>query len=195
MQGLFGAFQSTINPGDEVLLSPYWTPIKDLIAHCEAKIVLVPPHEARQLGFEQTLSRYTTDRTKAIYYNTPQNPSGVVFTPDEAHVVARFARERDLIVIADEAYEDLVYDGEHFSLRPSTHVRTHDYSVHLFQVVCDDRLATRLRGRPEPWMTGLKRRRFTLRMVCQLQPNGLDLQRCNLIPQLSKQQERVSTSS
>ncbi len=43
MQGLYGAFQSTINPGDEVLLfSPYWTPIKDLIAYCQARIVLVP---------------------------------------------------------------------------------------------------------------------------------------------------------
>src|SRR4029078_8100569 len=72
--------------------------------------------EARADGFEATLARYSTDRTKAIYYNTPQNPSGVVFTRDEAEAVARFARERDLIVIADEAYEDFVYDGEHVSI-------------------------------------------------------------------------------
>ncbi len=159
MQGLFGAFQSTINPGDEVLLfSPYWTPIKDLIAHCEAKIVLVPTHEARQLGFEQTLSRYTTDRTKAIYYNTPQNPSGVVFTPDEAHVVARFARERDLIVIADEAYEDLVYDGEHFSIASIDDMFERTITLFTFSksyAMTGWRLGYAVA--PEPWMTGLKK--------------------------------------
>ena len=159
MQGLFGAFQSTINPGDEVLLfSPYWTPIKDLIAHCEAKIVLVPTHEARQLGFEQTLSRYTTDRTKAIYYNTPQNPSGVVFTPDEAQVVARFARERDLIVIADEAYEDLVYDGEHFSIASIDGMFERTITLFTFSksyAMTGWRLGYAVA--PEPWMTGLKK--------------------------------------
>ena len=67
MQGLFGAFQSVVNPGDEVLVfSPYWTPIKDLIAHCQARIVLVPTAEARAEGFAATLDRYTTDRTRLI---------------------------------------------------------------------------------------------------------------------------------
>lgn len=159
MQGLFGAFQSTINPGDEVLLfSPYWTPIKDLIAHCEAKIVLVPTHEARQFGFDQTLSRYTTDRTKAIYYNTPQNPSGVVFTPDEAHVVARFAHERDLIVIADEAYEDLVYDGKHFSIASIDSMFERTITLFTFSksyAMTGWRLGYAVA--PEPWMTGLKK--------------------------------------
>lgn len=117
MQGLFGAFQSVVNPEDEVLVfSPYWTPIKDLISHCRGKTVLVPTREARAQGFEQTLARYSTPRTRAVYYNTPQNPSGVVFTRAEAEAVARFARERDLVVVADEAYEDLVYDGEHVSI-------------------------------------------------------------------------------
>jgi aspartate aminotransferase len=114
MQGLFGAFQSVVNPGEEVLLfSPYWTPIKDLVAHCQGRSVFVPTSEARAHGFQKTLARYTSERTRAIYYNTPQNPSGVVFTPEEAKAVAEFAQDRDLVVIADEAYEDLIYDGEH----------------------------------------------------------------------------------
>ena len=117
MQGLFGAFQSVVNPGDEVLVfSPYWTPIKDLIAHCEGVTVLVPTAEARALGFASTLARYATEQTRAIYFNTPQNPNGVVFTREETELVARFARERDLVVIADEAYEDLVYEGAHVSI-------------------------------------------------------------------------------
>jgi aspartate aminotransferase len=55
MQGLFGAFQSVVNPGDEVLVfSPYWTPIKDLVAHCEGRIVLGSPQPRRP---EQTVSQ------------------------------------------------------------------------------------------------------------------------------------------
>jgi aspartate aminotransferase len=89
MQALFGAFQSVVNPDDEVLLfSPYWTPIKDLVAHCQGHSVFVPTEEAREVGFEQTLARYTTEKTKAFYYNTPQNPNGVVLTTDEAKIVA-----------------------------------------------------------------------------------------------------------
>jgi len=117
MQGLFGAFQSVVNPGDEVLIfSPYWTPIKDLVAHCQGRLVLVPTDEARADGFPETLARYFTERTRALYFNTPMNPSGVVFSRSETEEVARFAIDRDLIVIADEAYEDIVYDGEHVSI-------------------------------------------------------------------------------
>src|SRR5437870_10313868 len=117
MQGLFGAFQSVVNPSDEVLIfSPYWTPIKDLVGHCQGRLVMVPTAEARANGFRQTLARYATGKTRAIYYNTPANPSGVVFTRTEAEEVADFAIDRDLIVIADEAYEDIVYDGEHVSI-------------------------------------------------------------------------------
>src|SRR5262249_3071751 len=55
MQGLFGAFQSIIDPGDEVLLfSPFWTPIKDLVAGCQGRSVLVPTSEARAEGFAAT---------------------------------------------------------------------------------------------------------------------------------------------
>ncbi|MBA3439357.1 MAG: aminotransferase class I/II-fold pyridoxal phosphate-dependent enzyme [Pyrinomonadaceae bacterium] len=117
MQGLFAVFQSVVDLGEEVLVfSPYWTPIKDLIAQCEGVSVLVPTTEARRNGFAKTLVRYASSRTRAIYYNTPQNPSGVVFTRAEAEAVAALARERDLIVIADEAYEDFVYDGRHVSI-------------------------------------------------------------------------------
>ena len=159
MQGLFGAFQSTINPGDEVLLfSPYWTPIKDLIAHCQGRIVLVPTREARTAGFKQTLARYTTGHTRAIYYNTPQNPSGVVFTREEAIQVAEFARERDLIVIADEAYEDLIYDGEHVSIASLDGMWERTITSFTFSksyAMTGWRLGYAIAT--EPWMTGLRK--------------------------------------
>lgn len=159
MQGLFGAFQSTINPNDEVLVfSPYWTPIKDLISHCEGTTVLVPTAEARREGFAATLARYSTPQTRAIYYNTPTNPSGVVFTRDEAEEVARFARERDLVVVADEAYEDLIYDGEHISIASLDGMMERtitSYTLSKSYAMTGWRLGYAVAT--EPWMTGLKK--------------------------------------
>jgi aspartate aminotransferase len=159
MQGLFGAFQSVVNPGEEVLVfSPFWTPIKDLIAHCEGRTVLVPTAEARAEGFEKTLARYSSEHTKAIYYNTPQNPTGVVFTRDEARAVARFSQARDLVVIADEAYEDLVYDGEHFSIASIEGMFERTITVFTFSksyAMTGWRLGYTVCA--EPWMTGLRK--------------------------------------
>jgi aspartate/methionine/tyrosine aminotransferase len=116
-QGLYAAFQSVLDPGDDALVfSPYWTPIGDLITGAQARPLRVPTSTARRNGIRKTLEQFSTPQTRAIYYNTPQNPSGLVFTRAEAEEVASFAIDRDLIVIADEAYEDLVYDGEHVSI-------------------------------------------------------------------------------
>lgn len=117
MQGLYAAFQSVLDPGDDVLVfSPFWTPIGDLVTGAQARPLLVPTSTARRNGIRKTLEQFSTPRTRAIYYNTPQNPSGVVFSRAEAEEVAAFAIARDLVVIADEAYEDLVYEGTHFSI-------------------------------------------------------------------------------
>jgi aspartate/methionine/tyrosine aminotransferase len=116
-QGLYAAFQSVLDAGDDaIVFSPYWTPISDLVTGAQARPLLVPTISARRNGIRQTLEQFATPRTRAIYYNTPQNPSGLVFTRAEAEEVAAFALERDLVVIADEAYEDLVYEGEHVSI-------------------------------------------------------------------------------
>ena len=159
MHGLFGAFQSVVNPGDEVLVfSPYWTPIKDLVAFCQGRAVLVPTGEARRVGFAETLARFATERTRAIYYNTPQNPTGVVFNRAEAEAVAAFARERDLVVVADEAYEDLLYDGEHVSIASlegmfertiSCFTLSKSYSMTGWRVG--------YAAAAEPWLTGLRK--------------------------------------
>ena len=159
MQGLFGAFQSVVDPGNEVLVfSPYWTPIKDLVAHCQGRIVLVPTAEARRNGFSETLARYTTADTRGIYFNTPTNPSGVVFTRSETEEVAQFAIDRDLIVIADEAYEDIVYEGEQVSIASldgmlertiTSFTLSKSYAMTGWRI--GYAVAT------EPWMTGLRK--------------------------------------
>jgi len=116
-QGLYVAFQAVLGPEDDILVfSPYWTSIKGMIGCSNARMVMVPSDECRAEGFIKTLEKYSCSRTRAIYFNTPQNPSGLVFTREETEAVAEFARSRDLIVVADEAYEDLVYEGEHVSI-------------------------------------------------------------------------------
>ena len=159
MQGLFAAFQTVIDPGDEVLVfSPFWTPIRDLIAHCEGVTVLVRSTEARREGFSETLARHATKKTRAVYFNTPQNPTGLVFTREEAEEVARFARERNLVVIADEAYEDLVYEGEHVSIASLEGMfeRTITcYTLSKSYAMTGWRIGYAVAA--EPWMTGLKK--------------------------------------
>jgi aspartate aminotransferase len=159
MQGLFGAFQSVIDPGDEVLIfSPYWTPIKDLVAHCGGRLVLVPTDEARAEGIREMLARCTTARTRAIYFNSPTNPSGVVFTRAETEAVAHFAVDRDLIVIADEAYEDIVYEGTHVSIAslPGMFERTiTSFTLSKSYSMTGWRIGYAVAA--EPWMTGIKK--------------------------------------
>jgi aspartate aminotransferase len=159
MQGLFAAFQSVVNRGEEVLVfSPYWTPIKDLVAHCEGRIVLVPTEQARRDGFAETLERYRSDKTRAIYFNTPTNPSGVVFTRSETEETARFASDRELIVIADEAYEDIVHEGEHVSIASMEGML--ERTITCFTLSKSFAMTGWRIGyvvATEPWMTGLRK--------------------------------------
>jgi aspartate aminotransferase len=114
---LYIAFQAILDPGDDVLLfSPFWTPIREMINGALARPLLVPTAAARRHGLTATLDKMATAHTRAIYYNTPQNPAGIVFSKEEAEEVAAFAKKHDLIVVADEAYEDIVYEGGHFSI-------------------------------------------------------------------------------
>ncbi len=116
--GLFCAFQTTVNPGDGVLLfSPYWTPIRDHIAFAGGTPQRVPWDEARETSdLAPVLGKHMTPKTRVIYVNTPSNPTGNVLSRTQLESIARFATENDLMAISDEAYEDLVYDGEHVSL-------------------------------------------------------------------------------
>ncbi len=117
MHGLFCAFQSTLNPGDEtILFSPYWTPIRDLIRYCGGVSVRIPWDEVGAGDMHQTIASRITPRTKVIYVNSPANPTGKVLSRKQMEAIANVALEHNLTVIADEAYEDLVYDGSHVSM-------------------------------------------------------------------------------
>jgi aspartate aminotransferase len=113
MQGLFAAFATLLDRDDEVLtFSPYWTPIVDVITWSGGVPILVPTERARAKGISATLARLVTPRTKVLYWNSPNNPTGDVFSRAEVEEVCAFVTASGLAMISDEAYEDLIYEGE-----------------------------------------------------------------------------------
>jgi aspartate aminotransferase len=156
---LYVAFQAVLDPGDDlVLFAPYWTPIRDMVTLAQARPVMVPTATARRNGLTATLEHFSTPATRAIYYNTPQNPSGVVFSRQEAEEVAAFAKKHNLVVIADEAYEDLVYEGEHVSIASLPGMAERTITTYTFSKTygmtgwrCGYIVAK------EPFMTGLRK--------------------------------------
>src|SRR6266508_2949489 len=113
MHGLFSAFATLLDRGDEVLMfSPYWTPIMDVVTYHGASAALVATARARREGLTAALAAATTPRTKLLYWNSPVNPTGDVFSRPEVEEVCAFVRENGLAMISDEAYEDLIYEGE-----------------------------------------------------------------------------------
>jgi aspartate aminotransferase len=134
--GLFCSFQASVNPGDEVMFfSPYWTPIKDQVNFSGGVAVRVPWDEIRGGtgdAMRTALESRFTARTRVIYVNTPANPSGDVLTREQLTAVADFAKEHDLTVIADEAYEDLLYDGEHVSIASMPGMLERTITVYTF---------------------------------------------------------------
>jgi aspartate aminotransferase len=113
MQGLFAAFATLLDRDDEVLtFSPYWTPIVDVISWNGGVPVLVSTERARAKGISATLARAVTPRTKVLYWNSPNNPTGDVFARAEVEEVCAFVAGSGLAMVSDEAYEDLIYEGE-----------------------------------------------------------------------------------
>jgi len=115
---LFNAFQASVNPGDGVMLfSPYWTPIRDHITYAGGTPQRIPWDSVRDVeDLTPILKSHLAPNSRVIYVNTPANPTGDVLSRKQLESIARFAVDNNLIVISDEAYEDLVYDGEHVSL-------------------------------------------------------------------------------
>jgi aspartate aminotransferase len=113
MHGLFAAFSTLLDPGDEVLtFSPYWTPIVDLVTWNGGVPALVSTEQARAKGISAALARALTPRAKVLYWNSPNNPTGDVFSRAEVEEVCAFVAASGLAMISDEAYEDLIYDAE-----------------------------------------------------------------------------------
>jgi len=111
--GLAMVAAALLDPGDEVLLlSPFWPLIRGILASRGCTPVEVPFYTRlpeRAFDPEEALESRITERTAAIYVNSPNNPTGRVLPQDVAAAIGRVAARHGLWVLADEAYEDLVY--------------------------------------------------------------------------------------
>jgi aspartate aminotransferase len=115
---IYAAMHALLEPGDEVIVpDPEWPPTMAIVIAARGVPVPVPLHE--ELGWRwdlDELERAITPKTKALYINSPNNPTGGILTRADLERLAAIARERNLWVFSDEAYEDMVYEGEHVSI-------------------------------------------------------------------------------
>ncbi|MDR2580682.1 MAG: pyridoxal phosphate-dependent aminotransferase [Fibromonadaceae bacterium] len=113
---IFNAISTIVDKGDEVLLpSPYWVTYPDLIRYCGGTPVFLKRavKDNFKLKAEQ-IAKAITKKTKAIIFNSPCNPTGVVYSKEELKAFAKVIVENDLYCISDEIYEHLIYTKEPF---------------------------------------------------------------------------------
>ena len=122
--GLSAAAGALLALDDEVLiLAPYWPLIPGIVSTRGGRPVAVPYYD-RPGSVAERLAPYLTERTVALYLNTPSNPTGRVLPAAELAELAAFARAHGLWVWSDEVYEDYVYEGEHVPMRHLAPERT-----------------------------------------------------------------------
>ncbi|MGN0151322.1 MAG: pyridoxal phosphate-dependent aminotransferase [Wujia sp.] len=111
---LTNAITALTNPGDEFLIpAPYWLSYPEMIKLADG--VPVPVMTQKENGYKVTVEELEakyTDKTKALILNTPNNPTGSIYSEEELRQIADFVVEKDIYVIADEMYEYLVYGGK-----------------------------------------------------------------------------------
>lgn len=118
-QCLANVFASILNPGDEVIIPiPYWVSYPELVKLSDGVPVFVDTDEKNRFKYEiEKLEKAVSDKTKAILINSPNNPTGTVYSKNDLLQLAEFAKEHDLIIISDEIYEKLIYgDDKHISI-------------------------------------------------------------------------------
>jgi aminotransferase len=135
IEGLSAALMAVIDPGDEVILpSPtYSTHIRQVILGSGTPVLVPTIEEEGFLLDIDSIRKAVTDKTRAILYCSPSNPTGAVFPENQIRQIAELALEYDLMVITDEAYEYFVYDGsEHFSIGSIKDMGSHVISCFTF---------------------------------------------------------------
>ena len=113
---IFNALQAICNPGDEVIIpAPYWVSYPSMVALVDAKPVILKTdiRSSFKITPEQ-LKETITEKTKALIFNSPSNPTGTVYTEDEIRKIAEVVYEKNIFVISDEIYEKIIYEGKTF---------------------------------------------------------------------------------
>jgi aspartate aminotransferase len=116
---LFNLMLALIEAGDEVIIpAPYWLSYPEMVKLAGGTPVIVPTDASK--GYKITpdqLRSSITPQTKLFVFNSPSNPTGMVYTPAEVKALAEVVVEKDILVVSDEIYEKILYDGaEHFSI-------------------------------------------------------------------------------
>ncbi|WP_293332136.1 pyridoxal phosphate-dependent aminotransferase [Microcoleus sp. CAWBG58] len=116
---LYNLMMALIEPGDEVIIpAPYWLSYPEMVKLASGKPVIVRTDAST--GYKITpeqLSAAITPKTKLFVLNTPSNPTGMVYTPAEIKALAQVIVDRDILVVSDEIYEKIIYDGaKHVSI-------------------------------------------------------------------------------
>lgn len=118
-QSLFNTLNCILDPGDEVLLSkPYWISYPELIKLANGVPVFIPTYEEDGFSLKaENIKPFITSKTKALIINSPNNPTGSVYSEKNLREIAELVVDYNLIVISDEIYGKFVYDNnEHISI-------------------------------------------------------------------------------
>jgi aspartate aminotransferase len=116
---LYNLIVALIDQGDEVIIpAPYWLSYPEMVTLVGGVPVIV--HTDATTGYKITpeqLRKAITPRTKLFILNSPSNPTGMVYTPEEIKALAQVVVDADILVVSDEIYEKILYDGaEHISI-------------------------------------------------------------------------------
>ena len=116
---LTNVFEAILNPGDEVIIpAPYWLSYPEIVKLSDGVPVFV--RGDKENGYKVTaeqLQSVTTEKTKALVLNTPNNPTGMSYSEEELRAIADYVVKNDIYVVSDEMYEHLVYNGnKHVSI-------------------------------------------------------------------------------
>lgn len=111
-QALFNFLLAAVNPGDEVVFAaPYWVSYPEMVKLAGGTPVVVKPAKGLQVEAAQLIAA-VTPKTKAILLNSPCNPSGQIYSEDFIKTVVEFAEKKDIFLVLDDIYHQLVFDGQ-----------------------------------------------------------------------------------
>lgn len=114
---LYAFFMAVLNPEDEVIIpTPYWVSYADQVEMAEGVPVFVDCQESNHFKVTvEQLETARTEKTKVILINSPSNPTGMIYEKEELQAIGDWAVEHDILILADDIYGRLVYNGNHFT--------------------------------------------------------------------------------
>ena len=114
---LYAFFMAVLNPGDQVIIpTPYWVSYADQVKVAQGQPVFVPAKEENHFKVTvEQLEAARTDKTKVFLLNSPSNPTGMIYEADELRAIGEWAVQHDILILADDIYGRLVYNGAKFT--------------------------------------------------------------------------------